>query len=131
MPGLFHVKELEARKRALLAENEVYRQTLKFELRNIGLYAAHAKLRFSQARAFSPVFLLGMPAAGFFLRQMLARKRERRRSRLSRLAATAVFGWKIYQKVVPFCRDLFSGRKKISQNRQWDDPEWQAERYNG
>ena len=115
MPGLFQVKELEARKRALAAESEVYRQTLEFELRNIGLYTVYAKHRFSQARAFGPFVVLGMPAAGYFLGKMFARKK---RSLLARLMTTAVFGWKMYRKLAPFCRGLFSGARKSREATQ-------------
>jgi len=121
MPGLFQVKELEARKRALAAKSEIYRETLKFELRNIGFYAVYAKRRFLQARAFSPFVMLGLPAAGFFLRRMFTPKKQikqRKRSSLARFLTKAVFVWKIYRKLAPFCRGLFSGAKKFSEAQE-------------
>src|SRR6267378_509940 len=88
MPGLFQVKELEARKRALAAESEVYRQSLRFELHNLDLNAVHAKRRFFKATAFSPLIMLGMPAIGFFGRRM-------------------------YWKVAPFCRGVVRSLRKF------------------
>ncbi len=112
MPGLFQVKELEARKRALAAESEVYRQTLKFEARSIQLYTVYFKRRFLQARAVIPLLMLGLPASGYFFRKMFIPKKpfaRKKRSSLARFITAAVFGWKMYQKLRPFCRDLFGG----------------------
>jgi len=123
--GLFQVKELEARKRALAAESEAYREILKFELRNIGFYAVYAKHRFLQAGPFSPFVMLGMPAAGYFLRRMFTRKkqmRQRKRSSLARFISKSVFVWKIYRKLAPFFRGLFSHAKKFKEAPEMSGP---------
>src|SRR6266404_5800097 len=115
MPGLFQVKDLEARKRALAAESEVYRQTLKFELHNLGLNLVHARRRFFKATAFSPLMMLGMPAIGFLVRRMFTRQspiENKQRSSLARFITKAAFGWRMYRKVAPFCRGMVRSLRK-------------------
>ena len=116
MPGLFQVKELEARKRALAAESEVYRQSLRFELHNLDLNAVHARRRFFKATAFSPLIMLGMPAIGFFVRRMFTRQspiENKQRSSLARFITKAAFGWRMYWKVAPFCRGVVRSLRKF------------------
>src|SRR6266705_1973439 len=116
MPGLFQVKELEARKRALAAESEVYRQTLKSELHKLDLIAVHARRRFLKATAFSPLIMLSMPAVGFFVRRMFTRQKRienKQRSSLARFITKAAFGWRMYRKVAPFCRGVVRSIRKF------------------
>jgi len=133
MPGLFRVKELEARKRALAVESEVYRQTLQQELRNLGDYAVHARTRFSLVRAFNPLLILGMPAAGYFLRQFFNRKtkaKAQKKSKFSRTLTTLIFGWRMYRKFAPVWRVLISQARKIRQRRYEENPRQWSESYN-
>jgi len=121
MPGLFQVKELEARKRALAAESEVLRQTLKFEARNIWFHVAYAKRRFLQISTFSPFVMLGIPAAGYLVRKMFTRRQARARKKktaAARLITSALFGWRMYRKVAPFLRSLFSRQEELREGAE-------------
>src|ERR1700756_228047 len=66
MVRLLKVKELEDRKRFLIAQSEMYRQTLKLEAANIKFSAALHKRRLKSPKSI--LMLLGLvaaPAAGF------------------------------------------------------------------
>ncbi len=103
MFGLFQLKELEARKKALAAESEVYRQTLKLEARNFWLYGLSAKRKLTQPRFWNPWVLIGPALAGFWLR-----RRRKRRSSFQRIASGALLGWRLYRKFSPLCHQLFT-----------------------
>jgi hypothetical protein len=125
MAGFFQVKELEARRRALAAESEVYRETLEQELRNLGSVALSARQRFARVRAFNPLFILGMPAAGYVFRKMFDRKKKvRKKSQMSRTISTLILGWKLYQKVAPVWQALVSQARKMRQRREENPWEW-------
>lgn len=66
MVRLLKVKELEDRKQFLIAQSEMYRQTLKLEVANIKFSAALQKRRLKSPKSI--LMLLGLvaaPAAGF------------------------------------------------------------------
>jgi hypothetical protein len=100
MSGIFAVKELELRKKALAAESEVYRETLKLEARNLGLYARYAKLKLSNRSAINPLLMLAPALTGFLLR-------PRRPRKMPRMLATVLLGWQMYSKFAPLCRNMF------------------------
>jgi hypothetical protein len=102
MSSIFAVKELELKKKALAAESEVYREMLKLEVRNLGLYYKYLKVKTSKA----PFRLLKFvtPLAG-----LLAR---RRKPKTPRLITTALLGWQVYNRVLPWCRAMFASRGK-------------------
>ena len=87
---IFKVKALEAKRKALAAESEVYRQTLKLEIQNLRLCGLEAKRKASIFKAL-PLLSLAAPLAGSFL--------GKNRRSWSRLLSAAVVGWKIYLKV--------------------------------
>ena len=93
------MKDLELRKRALAAESEVYRETLKLEVRNLNLYARNTKNKFTRPQTLQPWLWLAAPLTSFLIR--------RRRPKLPRLVSTALLGWQFYNKVAPYCRDMF------------------------
>lgn len=100
MAGIFQVRHLEARKQALAAESELYRQILKLEVENLRLSSARARRRFSVLGNSAQWLLLGAPVAGSLLR-------TRRMGRL-RLFTTALMAWRMYQRIAPLCQQLFS-----------------------
>lgn len=115
MAGILTIKELEARKRALAAESEVYRQTLQLEVQNLRLYGArlHGKLGF-----FSPAnpLMMALPFGLSFLRFRGPRWFQRKRKwRRPGLLGTIWLAWRLYRRFGPELRGLldrqFSARR--------------------
>jgi hypothetical protein len=70
MPGIVKIKDLEERKRALIRESDLYRETLIIEIHNLHLYALRTRDRFAPVKRWSPLFaLLGPLALNFFRRR--------------------------------------------------------------
>jgi hypothetical protein len=102
------MRELRERKRQLVAESEVYRETLRLEVQNLRLYGLGLKEKLSALRAMNPLFvaaatLLGTPLGGVFARR-------RKRSWL-RLGLTSLVGWQVYRQVAPLLQ-LFLQRSR-------------------
>lgn len=93
MVGYLQDKELELRKRALAAESEIYRETLKLEFHNLRLYGASVKRRLSVFRAIGPIMLAVAPIAA-----MLVKRRTE--ARLG-VFGKALRGWQLYRKFAP------------------------------
>jgi hypothetical protein len=96
MARLLKLTELEERKKALVAESEIYRHTLKAELRNVQLYVAgtgHKLNHFKSLLAIVPIgsSLLGLLAAGLF-------RRKKRKGGWPPILPAAMMGWRLYQK---------------------------------
>jgi hypothetical protein len=111
------MKELEDRKRALLAESEVYRQTLKLEIYNLRLFVKQSKLNVKSFASPSPWMLL----------TALAPLLARRSNFLSkwRLIGTVVAGWKMYSRFNPLIMKLwstFNRRRQIRRRVETDLP---------
>ena len=100
------MKDLEARRKALAAEAEVYRQTLKLELQNLRLYSRQMGGKFTAFRPMNP--LLGLAAP--FLAAALGRRRRKRLGFLS----TAMICFQLFTRVAPMIPGLvamFKGRR--------------------
>ena len=113
MARLLKLPELEARKQALVAESEIYRQTLSAELRNVQLYVAGTGRKLSHFKSLFAIVpigssLLGLLAAGLF-------RRKKRKGGWPPIVPTALMGWRFYQKygsmVQPFL-EKFMNRKR-------------------
>jgi len=63
MAGISKIKELEARKRALVTESEIYRETLRADVQNLQLYGASFFRRIDQIRGIGPWLLMALPMA--------------------------------------------------------------------
>jgi hypothetical protein len=102
------MKELEARKAALVAESEVYRHTLRAEVQNLRIYSLHMKQRVTALTDHPLVRVLslaGTLVGSRFGGGFLSRKR-RFGPRWLRLASTAYLGWKTFRRLSPFLRGL-------------------------
>ena len=99
MARLFEVKEFAARKRALAAENEVYRQTLTLEVRNLRLYSGALERRLAPWRRLGVVLPFAGAAAGFWWRR-------RQKPSPPRMLGKVVAGWQIYRTLLPLLRPL-------------------------
>jgi len=96
------MNELEVRKRALAAEAEVYRETLKMELQNLRLYGWRAKEKLTALRKPNALLMLAVPLLGLLLR--------RRRSSWLRKAVLGGLSWQL-ARIVPLLAGLFSFRR--------------------
>ena len=105
------MKELEAKRKALAAESEVYRQTLKLELQNLRLCALRARRKFSNLSSASRWLFLAAPLAGSFLTK---------RRPWPRLLATLVMAWQLGRKIPPLIGGFFS-RPRIKEEPRGDD----------
>jgi hypothetical protein len=100
MARFFKVSHLEARKRALVAESEVYRRTLDLEIQNLKLYRVQLGNKVARFGPSSPLWLLAAPLARMFLR-------GRRRGGLPRMVGISLLGWQMYKRFSPFLSGLF------------------------
>lgn len=85
------MNDLDARKRALSAESEIYRQTIRLELRNLQLYTVYQRRRFSTFKQYAPI----LSAAALMAKAYLARKAR------PTLLGRALWVWQIYQRFAP------------------------------
>src|SRR2546422_10547813 len=93
---------LEAKRKALVAESEVYRETLKLECHNLRLYGLRAKQRLTSFGRPNSLLMLAAPLAGAIF--------SRRRSSWLRRAAMAFLSWQLTSRLAPFLVGLFSPR---------------------
>ena len=74
----------------LAAESDVYRETLKLQLRNLQIYAVQTKRRVTSLSFYSRLILTGLPIAGQIM--------GGRRSAWKGVWRMAVIGWQLYRK---------------------------------
>jgi hypothetical protein len=104
MARLFKVKDIEARKRALLEESDLYRQSLRFEIDNLRLHTTWVKRRATWL-TLTPLWPLVPQLLKFFV------KKKRPTSKW-RWFSSVMAGWQLYQKVARFVPGIFSrGRR--------------------
>ena len=103
------MKKFEAKKQALAAESEAYRQVLRWQLQNLSLHSASLKQKVTAVT--SNPFLRLVPTAGTLLGSPLQAWlfRGKKSSRL-RLLAKAYLAWKVFIKFKPMLRFLPSKR---------------------
>jgi hypothetical protein len=100
MAGFSKVAELEARKRALAAESDVYREMIRWELRNLQLYGEQLRRKVSWFKSFNPLLMFAAPVA----RAVVTRKA---RSLKLRFVARAFLAWRLYKQYAPFVLQFF------------------------
>lgn len=94
------MNDLAARKRALSAESEIYRQTIRLELRNLQLYAAHQRRKFSNFKKYAPI----LSAAALMARGYVAKKTR------PGLLGRALWAWQLYQRFAPALKGFTGSR---------------------
>ena len=93
------MSELEKRKRLLIAECEVYRETLKLELQTFRIYGLYAKKRLKTFNTYTPMLLTALP----LLRSLfVARKKT---GSWKRMGTMAWLGLQLYQRFGPLLRN--------------------------
>jgi len=95
---------LEAKKKALVAESEVFRETMKLELHNLRLYGARTRQKFSSFGKPNRLLLLLTPLAGAILRK--------KRGSLIRRLVMGLVTYQFSNRVLPFLSGLFSPGKR-------------------
>jgi hypothetical protein len=112
MAGLFRVRRLQDRKRALVAESEAYRQSLTLQCHNFRLYSLQVRRKVS--RFASPLLLL-LPLAGPLLSFSRGRFAARKRPfRWIRLPFAALSGWQMYRRFAPLLRHFSAPQRAAS-----------------
>jgi hypothetical protein len=104
------LKEIEARKHALVAESEVFRQTLTLEIQNLRLYSLRVQRKFASLRLANPLLL----AAGtlFGARFIRGGSRPKRRGKWSRLLGASLMGWRLYRQFGPPLQTVLLRRRR-------------------
>ena len=121
MAGIAKIAELEARKRALVAESEICRETLRADVQNLQLYGASFFKRIDQIRGIGPWLLLALPMAAPLV-SLFSRKRAPQSSHSARPSgikggfATALLALRLYRKYGPLVRTLVE--KLVSKRRR-------------
>ena len=105
----------EAKKRALVAESEVYRETLKLELQNLRLYGITAKRRLTSFTRARPLFLFLAPLLGTFL--------KRRRGPLIRRAIMGLLSWQVWNRLLPLLSGLLPAERRYPRDAGLADAE--------
>jgi len=119
------MRELEARKRLLVAESEVYRQTLRFHVQNARLYKIHMQRKFAVYAALGPALMMVAPLiASLFLRHDRQEVgKPERRSWVSNL----VSGWRMYEELQPLISTIMSKCRRGLASRADDAGQAKAE----
>src|SRR5947209_20132722 len=88
------MSDLESRRKALAAEAEVYRQTLKLEIQNIKLYASQSKKKYTGLKAGNQLFTAAAPL-------LTALFRRSRTGKQLRFFSNALVVWKLISRFAP------------------------------
>ena len=110
MVRLLKVKELEDRKRFLLAQSEMYRQTMTLEIANVKFSAALAGHKLRSKRNIAMLIGTAVPLAGF----LFVRSRAKR---VVGVLPHVVAGLKVVGKLMPLIRTFQSVKNRIGQRR--------------
>lgn len=107
--------DLEARKKLLVAESEVYRQTLRLDIQNVKLYSLRLRRKWAQYAALKPIVLAGLPVAS----ALFSRKRQAQQAPRT-LISSVIAGWRMYQKAQPVIAALLA--KYMAQRQEAETP---------
>ena len=108
------MNDLERRKKLLIAEAAVYRETLKLECQNLRIYGIKTTRKLKSFGAGNPLLAFGVP----LLASLVARKRKARR-----WGALGFIGWQIYNRLT---QSLMAAR---SRRYQSDGDQTEAEEF--
>jgi hypothetical protein len=101
MVRIFEVGDLQARKRALVAESELYRQTLALEVHNFQLYASEVRHKIHRLRIYKPFFLAAPVLLSLLRSGWSGERKEKRQTGWRRALAMVLMGWRAYRKFGP------------------------------
>jgi hypothetical protein len=98
------MKDLEARKKLLVAESEVYRQTLRLDAQNLRLYSAHIQRKFATYAALKPAILLAAPLVSSWFSGKGKNEEHKPKSFFS----MAMSGFRMYKSLQPLLASLMA-----------------------
>jgi hypothetical protein len=124
MAGLVELRALEARKRALVAESEAYRQALMADVQNLRLYALGLQKRLRFFRKLEPVLAL-VPLLNSLLSSRLETPaRLAQPTPWRRVLRWSLLGWRVSRHVAPVARALLGRfRERPRRSPQTAEPE--------
>ena|SRR5437660_6461390 len=112
------MSDLESRRKALAAEAEVYRQTLKLEIQNIKLYARQSKKKYTGFKAGNQLFTAAAPL-------LTALFRRSRTGKKLRFFSNALMVWQLISRFAPLVPGVIAairwrreGRKQFRQEQR-------------
>ena len=96
-------KDLEAQKKLLVVQSEIYRSTLSLQCARIEASTAWLDRALSFIRYTYPLMMLVTPILGFAA--------VKRRSLLRHLWVKGLFGWQLYRKLWPRIKAMMAKRR--------------------
>lgn len=110
MVRLLKVKELEDRRRFLLAQSEMYRQTMTLEISNVKFSTALLKHKLRSKRNLAMLIGSAVPLAGF----LFVRSRAKR---VVGVLPNVVAGLKLFNKFMPWVKTISSVKNRIGRRQ--------------
>src|SRR5579884_540613 len=117
MVRLLKVKELEERKKFLLARSEMYRKTLTLEVANIKFSTALLRRKLKSPKAILALLgSLAVPTAGYLVGRRHAKAQSK--SGPAGLLPKVMVGWKLFNRFAPWIMKLRPAKKRDPAKRQ-------------
>jgi hypothetical protein len=112
------MNSLAARKQALVAESEVYRQALAADLQGLQTSATRLTRNLRFLRLLKPILLIA-PLIGSIVGMRSAPPPEKRRATgWRKWWGTALVGWRLYRRISPVISHFASKRTSRARRRQ-------------
>lgn len=99
---------LQARKQALVAQSEAYRQALRIEVAHLALYGAQLRHRLDQWREYKALLMLTPLAVSLLGSAFGRRAKPKRHKGWRRLLAGILVGWRLYRRYGPVLQQLIA-----------------------
>jgi len=115
------MSDIEARKRALVTQCEIYREALKADIHELQLYGASFFKKIDRLRSFGPWLMLAAPVVLSLLGMFRGKSASPKPSKLKGRLATALMAFRIYRKYAPMVRSManhFIARRRTSTQRE-------------
>jgi len=94
---------LDAKKRALVAESEVFRETMKLELHNLRIYGVRTRQKLNNFARPNKLLLLAAPFAGLLFRK--------KRTSLTRRFVLSLLGYQLTNRFLPILSAMFTDKR--------------------
>jgi hypothetical protein len=104
-----HSIDLQARKRMLLAESEMYRQALSRDVSHLTAATAWISTTLHYARLVAPALAIAVPIAGFFFGSRKKRTHAHAAPSTKNLLGKVIAGYRFARQVKP----IFDGFRRV------------------